>query len=54
MSAQIAPASAPEKPARSLWADFGLVLYYFFILMAVVILHCRGGLDTPPFIYQGF
>ena len=46
--------NAADQPKRSRWADVWLVLYYFFILMAVVILHCRGGLDTPPFIYQGF
>lgn len=46
--------STVDTPVRSRWADIRLVLYYFFILMAVIILHCRGGLDTPPFIYQGF
>jgi hypothetical protein len=46
--------STELKNNRSRWADFWLVLYYFFILMAVIVLHCRGGLDTPPFIYQGF
>ena len=31
-----------------------LALYYFAVLIAVIYLHGRGGLATPPFIYQGF
>jgi hypothetical protein len=36
------------------WRVLGLALYYFAILVAVILLHARGGLETPPFIYQGF
>jgi hypothetical protein len=36
------------------WRILGLALYYFAIIIAVILLHARGGLETPPFIYQGF
>jgi len=38
------------SPLRVYW----LALYYLAILIAVILLHARGGLDTPSFIYQGF
>lgn len=36
------------------WRTFWLAFYYFAIFVAVILLHARGGLETPPFIYQGF
>lgn len=48
-----APSNTPETPA-SWWRVLGLALYYLAILIAVIILHGRGGLETPKFIYQGF
>ena len=44
------PESKPPTPLRTL----GRILFYTTILLAVVILHLRGGLAIPPFIYQGF
>jgi hypothetical protein len=41
--------SAPSR-LRVVW----LTLYYLAILIAVIVLHGRGGLETPKFIYQGF
>jgi hypothetical protein len=35
---------------RVLW----LTLYYLAILLAVIYLHGLSGLESPPFIYQGF
>jgi len=46
------PESTPPAPKRfqTLW----LTLYYLAILIAIIFLHGRGGLETPKFIYQGF
>lgn len=38
----------------SWWRGVALALYYLAILIAVIVLHMRGGLDAPPFLYQGF
>ena len=47
----MSPADAqPQGRLRVVW----LSLYYFAIIIAVIYLHGRGGLDTPSFIYQGF
>ena len=46
--------SATNERSPSLWRVIGLAFYYFLILIAVILLHGRGGLATPPFIYQGF
>ncbi len=47
--------SDPGKSPRTIsWRTFWLALYYFAIFIAVILLHARGGLETPPFIYQGF
>jgi hypothetical protein len=45
-----APDTSPPSKPRTLW----LTLFYAAILVAVVVLHMRGGLATPAFIYQGF
>ena len=42
-----------EKPTAKTRV-FWIALYYFAVLAAVIYLHGRGGLATPPFIYQGF
>jgi hypothetical protein len=39
----------PAKPKTWL-----LALYYLAILLAIIFMHGRGGLETPKFIYQGF
>jgi hypothetical protein len=31
-----------------------LVLYYFAIIVALLILYGRSAFSTPPFVYQGF
>jgi hypothetical protein len=50
MSGNPDPAPAPT----SWWRVIGLALYYLAILIAIIVLHGRGGLETPKFIYQGF
>ncbi len=32
----------------------GLTLYYLAIIVALILLHGRGELSTPPFVYQDF
>lgn len=49
MSDQPKPNPQPAQP-KTLW----LTLYYLAILIAIIFLHGRGGLETPKFIYQGF
>jgi hypothetical protein len=44
----------PVPPPTSWWRVLGLALYYLAILIAIIVLHGRGGLETPKFIYQGF
>jgi len=44
--------NAPDSGSRL--RTLRLALYYAAILLAVLALHMRGGLATPPFIYQGF
>jgi len=44
-----------EPPATSTrWRLLWQALYYAAILLAIIVLHMRGGLATPPFIYVGF
>ncbi len=43
-------ATKPPSRLRVVW----LTLYYLAILIALIVLHGRGGLETPKFIYQGF
>ncbi|HVD94607.1 MAG TPA: teichoic acid D-Ala incorporation-associated protein DltX [Candidatus Limnocylindria bacterium] len=31
-----------------------LVLYYFAIIVALILMYGRGDFSTPPFVYQGF
>lgn len=31
-----------------------LILYYFAIIMALILMYGRGDFSTPPFVYQGF
>lgn len=45
---------AQTNPASAQRSVILLALYYLAILLAVIILHGRGGMDTPQFIYQGF
>ncbi len=35
---------------RQLW----LVLYYFVVILALILMYGRGDFSTPPFVYQGF
>ena len=32
----------------------GLTLYYLAIIAALILLHGRGDLTTPPFVYDDF
>jgi hypothetical protein len=44
--------SWPEKhpaPHRVL-----LILYYFAIILALILMYGRGDFSTAPFVYQGF
>lgn len=31
-----------------------LILYYFAIILALILMYGRGDFSTPPFVYQGF
>jgi hypothetical protein len=31
-----------------------LVLYYFAVVVALILMYGRGDFSTPPFVYQGF
>jgi hypothetical protein len=31
-----------------------LVLYYFAVAVALILMYGRGDFSTPPFVYQGF
>jgi hypothetical protein len=31
-----------------------LILYYFAIIVALIVMYGRGDFSTPPFVYQGF
>jgi hypothetical protein len=31
-----------------------LILYYFAIIVALILMYGRGDFSTPPFVYQGF
>jgi hypothetical protein len=31
-----------------------LILYYFAIIAALIVMYGRGDFSTPPFVYQGF
>jgi hypothetical protein len=31
-----------------------LVLYYFVVVVALILMYGRGDFSTPPFVYQGF
>jgi hypothetical protein len=31
-----------------------LVLYYFAIVVALIVMYGRGDFSTPPFLYQAF
>jgi len=31
-----------------------LILYYFAIILALVLMYGRGDFSTAPFVYQGF
>ena len=31
-----------------------LILYYFAVIVALIVMYGRGDFSTPPFIYQGF
>lgn len=46
--------STPKDKSTGQPRVFWIALYYFAVLVAVIYLHGRGGLATPPFIYQGF
>lgn len=45
-----APQTSQGGRRRVLW----LTVYYLAILIEIIYLHGRGGLETPSFIYQGF
>jgi hypothetical protein len=45
-------ASGAQRPGRP--RVFWLTVYYLVVIIAVIYLHGRGGLETPSFIYQGF
>ncbi len=46
--------NAPEDKVQNPGRVLLLTLYYLAIIVTVIYLHGRGGLVTPPFIYQGF
>jgi hypothetical protein len=31
-----------------------LILYYFAVIAAFIVMYGRGDFSTPPFVYQGF
>jgi hypothetical protein len=31
-----------------------LILYYFAVIAALIVMYGRGDFSTPPFVYQGF
>jgi hypothetical protein len=31
-----------------------LILYYFAIILALILMYGRGDFSTSPFVYQGF
>lgn len=43
-----------STPSPGKFRDICLALFYAAILIAVFLLHARGGLEAPTFIYQGF
>ena len=39
---------------RPLLRRIALVLYYLFIVLALILMYGRGDFSTPPFVYQEF
>jgi hypothetical protein len=31
-----------------------LILYYFAVIVALIVMYGRGDFSTPPFVYQNF
>jgi len=46
--------NAAAQLDRSGWKRLWLVLYYLFVIVALIAMYGRGDFSTPPFIYQGF